>query len=32
MDSVVDDSHLSETVQAQFHGFSWSVSNLSESQ
>lgn len=32
MDSVVDDSHLSETVQAQFHGFSWSVSGLSESQ
>ena len=32
MDSVVDDSHLSQTVQAQFQGFSWSANDgLSES-
>ncbi|WVQ98094.1 hypothetical protein IAU59_005216 [Kwoniella sp. CBS 9459] len=30
-DSVVDDSHLSQTVQQQFEGFSWSVSPLGES-
>ncbi|WRT64732.1 uncharacterized protein IL334_001666 [Kwoniella shivajii] len=31
LDSVVDDSHLSQTVQQQFEGFSWSVSPLGES-
>ncbi|KAK1921600.1 kinase-like domain-containing protein [Papiliotrema laurentii] len=31
LDSVVDDSHLSQTVQQQFAGFSWSVSPLGES-
>lgn len=31
MDSVVDDSHLSQTVQAQFQGFSWSADGLSGS-
>lgn len=30
-DSVVADSHLSQTVQQQFEGFSWSVSPLGES-
>jgi len=31
LDSVVDDSHLSQTVQQQFEGFSWSQSPLGES-
>ncbi|KAL7420025.1 Serine/threonine-protein kinase [Cryptotrichosporon argae] len=31
LDSVVADSHLSQTVQQQFEGFSWSVSPLGES-
>lgn len=31
LDSVVADSHLSQTVQKQFEGFSWSQSPLGES-